>query len=508
MNRLLSLILAFGMYALATGDAASTPTAADAREAAAMLRESVAPTASAGEDAGLRYINLETAGILDYFRVCNNPHKGWYYHHNSNSFTNYNSRTAPGDWLEDFPCLDHIYIRLAWKWFEPEEGKFNWAYIDSVAAEWTKHGYKVAFRITAKETGRDQEFATPRWVMEAGAKGTFFGEIWEPDYGDPVFLEKLENFHRAFAARYDAEPWVAYVDIGSYGDWGEGHTNSGRASFKDWPVEVIRKHIDIYLKYYTHSVLVASDDLYSSRHNDDGSREEILAYLLENGIAIRDDGISVEWFRDRFGFSTLRNPGIYDYFWRDVPTVLELEHYASTKRIDSYKGGEPMAAALEEMHATWCGFHYYPREWLAENPELATRLANRMGYWYIPTQIVLPARIRPGDRVTLRISWLNKGVAPAYHRYPLTLMLENTVTGAQFEQAPAESDNRAWAPGRLTIETVHLDLPRDLPAGTYRLRLRLHTEDPFYHGRAIELGLKDEVRGKDGFYTVGEVVVK
>ena len=30
--------------------------------------------------------------------------------------------------------------------------------------------------------------------------------------------------HAAFAARYDQKPWVRYVDVGSIGDWGEGHT--------------------------------------------------------------------------------------------------------------------------------------------------------------------------------------------------------------------------------------------------------------------------------------------
>ena len=50
---------------------------------------------------------------------------------------------------------------------------------------------------------------------------------WEPVFDDPVFLVKLENFLRAFAARYDGKPWLRYVDIGSIGDWGEGHSWAG-----------------------------------------------------------------------------------------------------------------------------------------------------------------------------------------------------------------------------------------------------------------------------------------
>ena len=36
---------------------------------------------------------------------------------------------------------------------------------------------------------------------------------WDPDFGDPVFLAKLEKFIAALAARYDGRPEVAFVDI-------------------------------------------------------------------------------------------------------------------------------------------------------------------------------------------------------------------------------------------------------------------------------------------------------
>jgi hypothetical protein len=68
-------------------------------------------------------------------------------------------------------------------------------------------------------------------------------EAWAPDYGDPGFLKSLETFHLAFAARYDGKPWVEYVDIGSIGEWGEGHTLF--SGWYDVPVPVIKKHIDI-----------------------------------------------------------------------------------------------------------------------------------------------------------------------------------------------------------------------------------------------------------------------
>lgn len=61
---------------------------------------------------------------------------------------------------------------------------------------------QVSFRISALESWMYK--ATPQWVFDAGAKGyDAAGWAYEPDYDDPVFLEKVENFVRAMAERYN-----------------------------------------------------------------------------------------------------------------------------------------------------------------------------------------------------------------------------------------------------------------------------------------------------------------
>jgi hypothetical protein len=128
-----------------------------------------------------------------------------------------------------------IYLRIPWSCIEPEEGRFAWSVLDTPAQRWVAKGKQVAFRITASESWT--RWATPKWVHDAGAKGYDFrpgkgvqagGPFWEPDFDDPVFLRKLDRFLAAMAARYDGSPEVAFVDVGSLGVWGEGHT---------WPLE-------------------------------------------------------------------------------------------------------------------------------------------------------------------------------------------------------------------------------------------------------------------------------
>ncbi|WNR42911.1 DUF4832 domain-containing protein [Paenibacillus roseipurpureus] len=451
---------------------------------------------------------LDLRPYADEQKVCSNPGKGWYVHYFDNGLHKYGSSLAADDYLEDFPGLDHIYLRLAWCYLEPEEGRFDWEMIDKEIRRWTERGYGMSFRVSCKETGADQCFATPRWVMEAGAQGTFFpcrsgGETWEPDYGDPIFLEKLEAFHRAFAERYDGEPWLRYVDIGSYGDWGEGHTAA--SSLKDWPIDVIKAHIDIHCKYYKRSQLVISDDIVGSRKVMDGTRELIFQYVLDQGITLRDDGISVKWFADRFGLSTLRNPEFFEPFWRTKPINMELDHYHDTITNDTWKEGVPLTAAVEESHATYVGFHGNPRQWLTENPKLARTLANRSGYWYFLQEAELPTQVKSGSAVELGLLWLNRGTAPSYRTFKLIVELQKEGETSHRIEA-ASSDNRDWMPDQAVREQAVWTVPEQLAEGRYALAVGL-VDDSEGKSRPIELALSDRIRTATGLYYLGEIVI-
>ena len=55
-----------------------------------------------------------------------NPGMGWVLHFYDNSLSNYGTKLAPSDTVDDFPGLSVVYLRLAWSYLEPEEGKFDW----------------------------------------------------------------------------------------------------------------------------------------------------------------------------------------------------------------------------------------------------------------------------------------------------------------------------------------------------------------------------------------------
>lgn len=454
-----------------------------------------------------------------------NPHKGWYHHYPDNSPKKYRIR-KDADLLE-LPGMDHLYIRLAWSYLEPAQGEFQWDVIDRLIEKWTGHGLGIAFRISCRETSTDpveQQFATPRWVMEAGAKGDYYykGEKtgptgpWEPVFDDPVFLAKLESFLRVFAERYDGRPWLRYIDIGSIGDWGEGHTSSG--SRLRYGYEQRKPHVDLHLKYFKKTQIVVSDDFVYGIQDPD-ERKRMHRYIVDNGITYRDDSILVDWYVKQYPDTfCVRSPQFFADAWRQGPNVLELQHYGSVledgnwtpdpgSSLARHGGGKTgpdiFRGALRQLRATYIGYHGFAHEWLADNPELTGELLNRCGYWYFPHAAEIPGRWERGKEAKIVIRWENRGVAPAYHAFDLVIRFAGTRTA----EVTVPSGNRRWLPepeGGLYSQSYAIRVPENLPPGSYALKMKLRSEAA---GRDVGLPLDRELLDDDGFYQLAEVRV-
>lgn len=121
-----------------------------------------------------------------------NPGKGMVLNGTKNK-KNYNSVVSVG------------YTRFNWSDIEPQEGKYNWQLIDNAINNFAADGKKFAFGVKCAATSVNSQYVTPKWVFDAGAKGTTKEvEFWLtgektiqtiPDWGDSIFLEKLNNSH-------------------------------------------------------------------------------------------------------------------------------------------------------------------------------------------------------------------------------------------------------------------------------------------------------------------------
>lgn len=460
--------------------------------------------------------------LWDTDRVLRNPHKGWYQHYFDNSLTQYLPRLDAD--MDDFPGMSHVYLRFAWSYLEPEQGKFRWNLIDDVAKKWTTKGYTVSIGITCKET--DIYHATPEWVKSAGARGLeqktpWDTKHWQPDYGDPLFLRHLGAMLRALGKRYANKPWLEYVDVRSYGDWGEGHNSfSGRGT---WGFDVLKQHIDLHRAAFSRNRLYVSDDFVTTgTHEADRKRME--DYIITQGLSFRDDSILVDYYT-RTAEPAKRNfsvsaPGLFERTWRDRPVLLETQHYPMMKTTDktwTTPNGVPVGAATLEgairlMHASFIGFHGDPGEYLAENPVVARRMANLAGYWFFPVTVATPGVVSHRDKaVPITVIWRNRGVAPAYHPYRVLVKLTGAGGETIHTARPTEAASDKWMPdaneksqgAQDVTETYGVPLPALLKPGVYSVCVALRDGS-----RPVEIGLSVKYCDRDGFYALTTVSVE
>jgi hypothetical protein len=411
----------------------------------------------------------------------NNPDMGWYYYKYDDvmSMNNYGSRNANNDVFPNWPGMTTIYYRIAWGNLEPQKDVIKWELIDSTAKYWIAAGKKLAFRITCLENASG---ATPSWAN---------GGNYDP--GNATWLAAFESFLSAFGARYDGQPYIAYIDIGSIGIWGEGHDGASDA--------VRIQHIDLHCKYFKKSLLCVNDDLGGTA----------CAYGRSKGMTIRDD--SVMW-------STCISTGVsYDPYWPVVPTIIETDHYGTIKN-----GGNPYAIGwnsqclydvIEAYHASWVSVHGWPNDFWADQNAVCIPTANlRMGYRLQVAEASWPSAAMLGQVGTLfALKWRNAAVAPCYKGGFPAITIKNSSGATVASSVDTLFDVKQLQPGPKTTfgpvrsDTLKINLPASLASGQYQVCVSVGAKDgtPMYYlpynngdsNKRYPLGMLNVVAGND-----------
>ncbi len=360
--------------------------------------------------------------------ILSNPGMGFVHFYYSSRIWAYGAQQPPGDTLEWMPGTTVVYMRLPWCYLEPQEGVYRWDILESKARPWLKAGKKMAFRISCMD---HTLVSTPQWAIDAGIKGRRYpyknkpgnAIVFEPVWDDPVLLEKVERFYRAFAARYDGNPDVAFVDLGSFGLYGEGHSSLLHEIRAKNPAEferLCKLHIDLLRRCLPNTYLVVSDDIGGGGWLKDKATGKTLpdhplfAYCRSLGIGLRDDSIMCapppdHWKSDHFG----------RIFAKETPVIIETGHI--TKRLE--KGiWDPakLKLCLEAYHASYLSIHGFPDLYWEKNKHVWRETANRMGYRFELRRVEYPDAVKVSEPVVIKSTWVNVGVAPQYANSSLT----------------------------------------------------------------------------------------
>ena len=457
--------------------------------------------------------------IQDDLTILRNPHKGWYFHYVDNGFRfkKYRSTIREDDDLKWLPGLNHMYLRFDWSDIEEKEGVFDWSPIDDIMAKWGPLGYRFSIRICTFEANRPMiPYSTPKWVFDKGAKGVEVhgeGRPWllevpgpvyfdavEPDYGDPVYFSYLERFMAEFGQKYNGDPRIDFIDVGTVGQYGEGSSISFIV-----PPDVLRRHVDLHLKNFPDTFILVNDGMI--KHAGRGSEPEatfpFAEYCAARGMGMRDDSLYVESFMNKNGYTMLSVPTAFDLFWKTAPVDLESAHMLYIDAIGFFDDGFRYIEAMKRAHATYAGFHGDPYKWYEKHRNVSDYAANRLGYWFFPEGYKL-ADVTAGTDSVLKLYVTNRGFAPAYHSYSLRITLtseDGSVIGIPILSA-MNADCRSWLPDKMNEVVLKLKT-RTVPPGKYALNVGL-----FWNHMPVLLAVRQDRLNPDGTYCIGSVNIE
>ena len=222
-----------------------------------------------------------------------NPHKGWYHHFPDNHPTSTRSPRTRTCWSSRAWTIS----TSAWRGrtSNREEGQFDWPVIDRIIDKWTAHGLGIAFRISCRETSTDrieQQYATPRWVVEAGAKGGHYPHGQGDRAGGPVGagLRRSRCSWPSSTASWPPSPPATTASRGC-ATWTSAASATGAratawaGSRKECGLAARKRHVDLHLTHFKRSQLVVSDDFVYAL-SDPQERQALHEYVLTTASAI------------------------------------------------------------------------------------------------------------------------------------------------------------------------------------------------------------------------------
>ena len=386
------------------------------------------------------------------------------------------------------------YFRFYWRDLEPREREIDFAKLDALLAHAKKAGQKLGIRVMIASSGLPN--GSPDWLREKGCRGFEYrsegeGQLWVPDFEDPMFEEAHFRLIEELGKRYDGHPDLDYVDIGSVGLWGEWHMSGTGVEMP--PLGSRLAIIDAYREAFpnTPKLMLIGEG-------------EGMVHATSQGCGWRADclgdmgGFSPNWSHMEDMYPRQIEATGSSEVWKGAPVAWET-CWDMRKWVAEGWNVRGIYDYGLSYHASYVNNKSAPiPEGMRGEVE---RLLRKLGYRLVLRRLDHDAEAKAGESLRVTMEWENVGVAPPYREYHLAFRLTGP-TGEETRLA-TETSIKGWLPGSREVEEA-LALPGDLAAGEYGLALGV--VDPKTGAPAVRLAI--EGRTEDGWYPLSRVVVR
>lgn len=414
------------------------------------------------------------------------------------------------------------YARFSWKDLEPAEAAYDFSLIDRELDAAKERGGRFSFRVMAACTNCSEDVLPPdlsraatSWTAQSPT-----GPVRVPDWNDPAFLERWMRLMTALGARYDNHPRLAYVDVGGYGNWGEGHNwpysdrYPGPQGQKQASIDSLRTIIRAATGSFQRTFVVLNPpQIYESEQQvHHGKSWELLGQSLRESprLGLRNDclgGAKVQAATSDFlmaaqEISERKRVPLLDQplqRWRVAPFVSE---WCDNIRPDgdggSFVQGEQQ---VRQWHITQVSngnftgrIESYPREQRA-----AFLTAQSHAGFDLSVKNAHLTRPR-GEPMRISAVWQNSGSAPPYDRWNVTYRLVES--GSVVHSIGESSVDLRTMLGDDDTTTDEVAFPgTEGLSGTYQLEVLVSAT----YGDLPPMELASGSKTPAGAYTLGEV---
>jgi hypothetical protein len=410
-----------------------------------------------------------------------------------------------------------LYARWGWGTVEPRPNQLNTAFIDGLLAEAHASGQKLAFRIMCCSPYAGRPYH-PGWLKEIGGRLLVVDHrgvesLPIPDLDDPIILARHLDFIRRLGERYDGNPDLDHVDLGSVGWWGEWHMSASTLAHMP-TMETRLKIVNAYLAAFKRTQLLMLLN-----------GQDCTTYATAHGTGWRADSLgdlgvfSSTWSHMRNGYPDWIKATKVEQVWQKAPVAFE-----PPNGIDEFvTRGWPLRWIFNYALACHASYLNGKSGHLPNDPRLQaelTRFLQRLGYRLVLKEAQLPAQAARGGVLDVSLRWQNEGSAPCYQPYRLAYRLADG-HGRDRVMVGKITVNH-WLPGSVPLFTKEffqevpdlppgpvyaaeesVRLPDDLPPGDYSLAIGVvgqSTDRPI-----ARLGIAG--RSPDGWYPLSRLVV-
>lgn len=364
-----------------------------------------------------------------------------------------------------------VYMDVTWAEWEPREGEYDIKSLEDRyhIRRWKEEGKHAVLRFVCDKPGEEEHMDIPGWLYEQTGDGVFYdldyGKGYAPDYENETFRGAHERALKALGDYCNQDTFVAYVELGSLGHWGEWHTQHEEGVPPMPDAEICWEYANHYADSFYNARLmmrrnyIMAVDGNMGLYNDmTGDEEDTLEWLdwQENGGAY-------ELPKGEISYKEAAEQ------WKKAPIGGEFTPSGSMEEML----GSSLAKTrelIDASHMTFIG----PNTPLEYDVDLAAAKAveNSLGYRYWISHMDVDMDYA-GNEFQVKLTWENSGSAPIYFQWmPMMYVYDE------------EGKLKYW-------EEIPLDLTELTPGEQLQSVNHFPFNDMFREGYSIGIGISD-----------------